>query len=549
MTAGTTPYRSALPGGPDRFRHLLHAEWTKLRTVPGWVAGLVAAALLTVLFGVLAAAGMPGPCAGGAGGPAGGAADPGDVRAAEDGAGGAGDAACTPPVGPGGETVNDSFYFVHQPLEGDGSITVRITSLTGLVPADDLPDDGGPPAMEPGVEPWAKAGLIVREDTGQGSPYAAVMVTGDHGVRMQHDYVHDTAGGPGGVDDDSPRWLRLTRSGDTLTGHESTDGRHWTEVATVHLDDLPATVEAGLFVASPSATHVDDRPFGLSASGGPTRGTGVFDQVDLVGSWPRDGWRGDHMGDDPVTSSLGEMGEDGGRFTLSGSGDIGPAVGGQAFGSGRTIEQSLVGTFPGLIAVVVVATMFVTAEYRRGLMATTLTAGPRRGRALAAKALVIGGVTFAVALAAAVASVVVGERMARSGGPALSPVGTLTVVRVMVGTAALLAVAAVFALAVGVVLRRSAAAITAVVGLIVLPYILATASVLPGDASDWLLRLTPAAAFSIQQTLPVYHQVSNLYVPANGYYPLAPWAGFAVLGAYAVAALALAARLLHRRDA
>jgi uncharacterized membrane protein len=39
------------------------------------------------------------------------------------------------------------------------------------------------------------------------------------------------------------------------------------------------------------------------------------------------------------------------------------------------------------------------------------------------------------------------------------------------------------------------------------------------------------------------------YTPANGYFPLAPWAGFAVLCGYAVLALALAVILLRRRDA
>ena len=37
-------------------------------------------------------------------------------------------AACagpTYPVGPGGEPVTDEFYFVRQPLAGNGSITVR----------------------------------------------------------------------------------------------------------------------------------------------------------------------------------------------------------------------------------------------------------------------------------------------------------------------------------------------------------------------------------------------------------------------------------------
>ena len=43
--------------------------------------------------------------------------------------------------------------------------------------------------------------------------------------------------------------------------------------------------------------------------------------------------------------------------------------------------------------------MFITAEYRRGLIRTTLAASPRRGRVLAAKAIVIGAVTFAAGLA------------------------------------------------------------------------------------------------------------------------------------------------------
>ena len=126
---------------------------------------------------------------------------------------------------------------------------------------------------------------------------------------------------------------------------------------------------------------------------------------------------------------------------------------------------------------------------------------------------------------------------------------TLTEVRVIVGTAALLAVAAVLALALGTMLRRSAGAVTAVIVVIVLPYLLSVASVLPAGAADWLLRVTPAAAFAIQQSIPQYPQVASLYTPANGYFPLAPWAGFAVLCGYAALALGLAVFLLRRRDA
>ena len=62
---------------------------------------------------------------------------------------------------------------------------------------------------------------------------------------------------------------------------------------------------------------------------------------------------------------------------------------------------------------IVVAAMFMTAEYRRGLIRTTLAASPRRGRVLAAKAVVIGAVTFVAGLAAAAVAVLLGRHLLR----------------------------------------------------------------------------------------------------------------------------------------
>jgi ABC-type transport system involved in multi-copper enzyme maturation permease subunit len=525
MTAGTaTPYRSGVRAGRDGFWQLLRAEWTKFRTVRGWVTGMTVAGSVIVGLGLFP--GVQGSC--GKHGP---------------------DSACTLPVGPGGEEVTDSFYFVHQPLAGNGSITVRVTSLTGLLPT---PPAGrsAPVGTRPGLAPWAKAGVIVKENTKQGSAYAAVMVTGSHGVRMQYDYTHDTAGSPGGVSVASPRWLRLTRSGATITGTESADGNRWTTVGTAHLAGLPATVQAGLFATSPQYTQVI-RSFVLTGdAGGPTQATAAFDQVSRQGRWPADAWTGENIGGSDNATSLQRGGFDqaGGGFTVTGSGDIAPAVSGAA-GLGTTITQTLVGTFAGLIVVVVVGTLFITAEYRRGLIRTTLAASPRRGRVLAAKAIVIGSVTYLTGLAAAAVVVTLGQRILRGNGVYVHPVTTLTELRVVAGTAALLAVAAVLALAIGAVLRRSATAVAAVIVAIVLPYLLATASALPAGPSQWLLRITPAAAFAIQQSTPQYPQVSNVYTPSNGYFPLTPWTGLAVLCAWATLTLGLAIVLFRRRDA
>jgi ABC-type transport system involved in multi-copper enzyme maturation permease subunit len=513
MTSGTvTPDRTRLEAGRDGFARLLHAEWTKFRTVRGWVIGLAAAALVTVLVGLLVAAGRHTACG----------------RPSGD---------CTPPVGPNGEAVTDKFYFVHQPLAGDGSITVRVTSLTGIITYPPPNHD----AIVPGVVPWAKAGVIIKQSTRQGSAYAAMMVTGSHGVRMQYDYTHDTAGRPGAVSASSPRWLRLTRSGDTLTGYESTDGTHWTTLGTAHLTGPPSTVQAGLFVTSPCDLTVNRGLGGGSQQCRLTKATAVFDHVSLQGNAPRGAWRRDDVGADPGGLHPGGLKESAGRFTVTGWGDIAPAV------AGATIEQSLIGAFAGLIVVVVVATMFITAEYRRGLIRTTLAASPGRGRVLAAKAVVIGAVTYLTGLVASAVVVTAGQRVLRGNGAYVHPATTPTELRVVAGTAALLAVAAVLALAMGAVLRRSATAVSAGIVVIVLPYLLAV-SVRPAGAARWLLRVTPAAAFAIQQSTPQYPQVDNVYTPANGYFPLAPWAGFAVLCAWAALALGLAVLLFRRRD-
>jgi hypothetical protein len=101
-------------------------------------------------------------------------------------------------------------------------------------------------------------------------------------------------------------------------------------------------------------------------------------------------------------------------------------------------------------------------------------------------------------------------------------------------------------LAVGTIVRRSAAAIAAVIALVVLPYILGASAIGP---LQWLLRLTPAAAFSVQGVLHRYSQVDAVYIASSGYFPLSPWAGFGVLCLWTVAALGFAWYLLRKRDA
>jgi ABC-type transport system involved in multi-copper enzyme maturation permease subunit len=158
-------------------------------------------------------------------------------------------------------------------------------------------------------------------------------------------------------------------------------------------------------------------------------------------------------------------------------------------------------------------------------------------------------VTFVAGLVAVVVSIAVGVPEEENQGQVLLTVPVLTEVRVIVGTAAMLALAAVFAVALGAILRRSAAAITLAVVLVVMPFLLDALNVLPAGVGDWLFRLTPAAGLAIEQSIPRYSQVTTAISLARGYYPLSPFAGFAVLCLWVAAALALALVMLRRRDA
>ncbi|HEX6448264.1 MAG TPA: ABC transporter permease subunit [Trebonia sp.] len=535
------PYESTVRPGRDGFGRLLRAEWTKFRTVRGWVVAMVLAALLTPGIALL----YHGQC--------------GTVSPQGQSIG------CpASPLGPNGSAVTDAFYFAHQTLTGDATVTARVTSLTGQYsPSGGFAGSGNPVGgFTRGVQPWSKAGIMIKASTAPGSAYAALLVTGSNGVRMQWNFTGDTAGMAGAVSLSAPRWLRLVRAGDTVTGYDSSDGTHWNLVNRVTLSGFPSAAQAGLFATSPQHTVTRTSFGGSSSTGGPSLATGTFDNVNLTGApggGPAGGsWTGTHVGSGNTGGDLsgpgstvfdGKFSQSAGVFTVTGSGDIAPDVPEAPDGNGSTAQNALTGLVAGLIAVIIVAALFITAEYRRGLIRLTFAASPRRGQVLAAKAVVIGAVSFVVGAAGAAVALPLGEHQIQAGGYWLLPLPTSAEVQMIVGVGAMLAVAAVLALALGTILRRGVSAVTTVIVVIFLPFLLGTLQgLLPLGAQEWVMRVTPAAGFAVLQELPAYHQVVAQYTPASGYFPLAPWTGFAVLCAWAGAALLAADYLLRRRD-
>ncbi|GAA4226771.1 hypothetical protein GCM10022254_12770 [Actinomadura meridiana] len=481
-STAVTPYRSTVEqDASDGFGRLLLSEWTKLRTVPRWMLALLLAVALTVLVALLTATSTQSSGSGE------GTADPDRVQ------------------------IYDLGQYTYQPLAGDGAVVARVTSQQG----------GGA---------WAKAGLMIRGSAERATPYAALMVTPGHGVRLQTGYKGDGQGRANPGVATTPRWLRLTRSGTTVTGYESADGRDWRRVGSVTLDGLPRSALAGVFVAAPDAAKVERQFGGESVSTEPADTRAAFDNVSLSPAQPGAAWRDrGALGGPAVQGDAGETTRSGGTFTLTGTGDIGH----NAFVDDTT-RMTLTGVLVGQAAIIALAVLFVTSEHRRGMLRTTFAASPRRGRVLAAKAIVAGTAALVAGLVAAFGSMGLASPLLRSSGVSPPPLADPAVLRAMVGTAALLGVIAVFAVAVASIVRRSAPAITIVLLLLLLPQIVATG--LPLSAARWLERITPAAGFAVQQTVHRFDRAID------------PWAGFGVLCAYTAVALAAALWLNGRRD-
>ncbi|MHC5262406.1 ABC transporter permease subunit [Streptomyces sp. UC4497] len=471
----------------------VRAEWTKLRSVRSTPLALIALLALSLLLTVASANGSQ--------------------------------------FSYGGPKKYDASSFVHRPAAGDGTFTVRV-------------------AAQKNSAGWAKAGLLLKDGTASGSSYAALMVTPEHGVRMMADGTHELTGSESA---DAPRWLRLVRAGDRVTGYESGDGRAWTKVGTLTVAHLPATAEAGLFVTSPmDGKEERSGPGDLRMHPVATLGRAVFDHVAFPAQGKGDWRQTDIMQSvkkgekeevaDPVADPK-PFREHDGTFTVTGSGDLGGlGMGGvgQLGGQPDLVKMALDdGIQIATIAVIALGVLFITSEYKTGTVRTTFTASPRRGRVLAAKALVLGATVFVVGLVACVAEFLVARPALRDNGfaPPLFPELSLTdpaTMRAIVGSAAFLALAAVLSLGVGALLRRAVPAVVLmIVTFVVLPIVAQTTSI---GFSDFVGRATPTAGLAVQQTRRLLDTV------------ITPWAGFGVLCLYVAVVLGAARWRLTGRD-
>jgi regulation of enolase protein 1 (concanavalin A-like superfamily) len=129
----------------------------------------------------------------------------------------------------------DAFHFVYRAFTGDGEAVARVDSLQN-------------------INAWTKAGIMIRETLDPDSVHALMLVSSAKGVAFQRRIatggVSTSTGGAGAT----PRWVKLTRTGQTIAASTSADGSTWT-VLGQDTFAFPANVYVGLAVSSHDATR------------------------------------------------------------------------------------------------------------------------------------------------------------------------------------------------------------------------------------------------------------------------------------------------------
>lgn len=191
------------------------------------------------------------------------------------------------------------------------------------------------------------------------------------------------------------------------------------------------------------------------------------------------------------------------------------------------------------LAFIVLGVLVVTGEYSSGMIRTSLTAVPRRGRIMSAKLLVFTAVTLVMAELIAFAAFGLGQALIHGQAPSASLSDHL-VLRVVIGAGLYLTLSGILGSAVALIFRQAAAAIAVIVGLIfILPLI---ANALPSSWSQ-----------PIEQYWPVGADPANagqqILVVSRDSHTLPAWIGFGEMALFTAIVLAIAYVLLQRRDA
>jgi fibronectin type 3 domain-containing protein len=127
--------------------------------------------------------------------------------------------------------ASDAFRFIHVTANGNATMVARVASLQN-------------------VDPWSKAGVMIRDGLGSNAANVFIAVTPGNGVTWQcraSDGGSTVNNNTAGLS--APYWVKLVRSGTSFTGYYSANGASWTQLGSATMTNI-STAYIGLAVTS-----------------------------------------------------------------------------------------------------------------------------------------------------------------------------------------------------------------------------------------------------------------------------------------------------------
>jgi ABC-2 type transport system permease protein len=203
------------------------------------------------------------------------------------------------------------------------------------------------------------------------------------------------------------------------------------------------------------------------------------------------------------------------------------------------VTGSLIGLLIGQLVIAVLGALTITSEYSTGMIRTSLTTMPRRATVYAAKGIVFGAVALITGLVVSFASFFAGQATL-AGVHAAASLGQPGVLRAVVGGGLFLAACGLLSYGIGGLLRHTAGAIAAAIGVLFVAW--SISAFLPGPPSGWFGQA------DIDKWIP-FNAGGAIWEHVTGVNMFSPWIGFTVFCAYAAAAVIAGLFVFVRREA
>ena len=138
-------------------------------------------------------------------------------------------------------TSADSFHFVYQPLNGDGSIVARVLSIQG--------------------SSAAQAGIMIRETLSPGANHVYLFDYSSQLLLTERTATGTSSSYQSVGSLTLPYWIKLTRSGNVFTMYGSADGVNWGQLGTTQTVSMATSAYVGLAVSNRTTSSTGTATF------------------------------------------------------------------------------------------------------------------------------------------------------------------------------------------------------------------------------------------------------------------------------------------------